>query len=760
VPLLLYTLTAGCLLWLTHRYLLQLSKWAAPILFLLPFAFVGIALLTSRVYGPVDHAWELVPLNWMKEQYGLGTAHNGYLSDVATQMIPWRAAVRWSLAHGEWPLWNRFMLEGGILAPAAQPAAYSPFTWLACLLPPALSMTFSGAIAHFIAALGAFLLVRELGCRESAALVAAAGCTYATGLALFILCPLGFSWAFTPFILFAVQRRSMPLLTLGFALLLLAGHPESAMHVVVIAAAWALVVVPWRALPRLALAGVVALLLCAVQLLPFLEAVPQTKEYADRLAIFVKVPRGVESSEVLARLAMDVLPALHTRMPKLPVDTAAVGSILLALAIYGAIRVRTRASWFFAGLAVFGMLAHAEWKPLARLLQKLPLFDQSLNGRLSFAAALALVILAALGVEELFRRERDRVAFVTLGAVLLLLIVGNAWVVRAELPPPVWGKYKIAAELIGLALALVLLLLRRPKLLLAAILLQRVVSEGGIHRTFEQRIAFPPIPILRSLKPLDSLTTPDVPFRITGHGRAFIPGISPMYRLEDARGYESITFRRTVETFPLWSVEQPVWFNRVDDLTRPFLSFLNVKYAITWDRDPPPDGWREVARQRGSMLIENMRVLPRAFVPRSVRVGHHALTEMAYETDFATRAWIEAPLTPGEHANGPGNVVTRNAKLGYDLDVTMENDGWVVASLQRWKGWRAYLDGRRVETHFANQAFLGVHVPRGHHRVRLMFLPESFVIGGWISLGTLLLCCAGMVIWERRRRRAVGDAGS
>lgn len=180
--------------------------------------------------------------------------------------------------------------------------------------------------------------------------------------------------------------------------------------------------------------------------------------------------------------------------------------------------------------------------------------------------------------------------------------------------------------------------------------------------------------------------------------------------------------------------------NRVDDLTRPFLSLLNVRYAITWDRDPPPDGWREVARQRGSMLIENTRALPRAFVPRSVRIGHDALTEMAHERDFGARAWIEAPLSPGEHANGPGTVVTRDAKLGYDLDVTMENDGWVVASLPAWKGWRAYIDDRRVGTHFANHAFLGVHVPRGRHRVRLVFLPESFVIGGAVTLLTLVLC--------------------
>ena len=751
MALLLYAVTAALLLWLSHRFVVPISRGMAAILFLLPFLFVGYALVTSRVYGPVDHAWDFVPLNWMKADFGLTAAHNGYLSDVSTQMIPWRAAVRWSLAHGEWPLWNRFILGGDILAAAAVPAAFSPFTLIACLLPAPLSMTFTAAVAHLLAALGAFLLARDLGCREAAALVAAAGFTFATAIALFILWPQGTGWALAPFALAAVKRRSVPFLAIVFTLLLLSGHPETALHVVFLAAAWALVVVPFRALTRLAIAGVVALLASAIYLLPFLEVVPQTMESAARRTIYAQIPRGAETPEVLARMATDFSPHLHTRRwqvagvpEEIPVDTAAAGSIILALALYGALRIRSRVTWFFAATALFGFVARAGWKPLARAMQELPLFDQALNERFSFAAALALAIIAAMGVEELMRRNGDRAAAITLAAVLAVLVAGNLWIVRANLVtevPPVWGRYTMLAELIGLGVALVLL--RAPKLLLVAILAQRFVSAGDIYRSHEQRIAYPPIAMLEPLQKIGE------PFRITGHGMAFIPGTSTLYGLEDIRGNEALTFRRTFETFPLWSVHQPVWFNRVDDLTRPFLSFLNVRYAITWDRDPPPPGWREVSRQRGSMLLENTYALPRAFVPRSIRLGHDALREMAHETDFAARAWIESAAPPRELANGPGTVITRDANLGYELDVTMEHDGWVIASLPLWKGWRAYVDGRRVDTHFANHAFLGVHVPRGRHRVRLRYLPDSFLAGAAISFLTLL--GAGLILARGKR---------
>ncbi|MFP5246031.1 MAG: YfhO family protein, partial [Thermoanaerobaculia bacterium] len=52
-------------------------------------------------------------------------------------------------------------------------------------------------------------------------------------------------------------------------------------------------------------------------------------------------------------------------------------------------------------------------------------------------------------------------------------------------------------------------------------------------------------------------------------------------------------------------------------------------------------------------------------------------------------------------------------------------------------GWRAFIDEQRVQTKFANHAFIGVFVPRGTHRVRLDYLPESFTRGRAISLGTL-----------------------
>src|SRR5687768_16086727 len=102
---------------------------------------------------------------------------------------------------------------------------------------------------------------------------------------------------------------------------------------------------------------------------------------------------------------------------------------------------------------------------------------------------------------------------------------------------------------------------------------------------------------------------------------------------------------------------------------------------------------------RGTILIENLRVLDRAFVPRIVRVGDAPslnLMHMALANDFSERAWIEAEGGAYDRENGPGRVTIRNARHGYDIDADMQRDGWIVTSIAAWPGWRAYVDGKRL----------------------------------------------------------------
>ena len=729
MALALYLGVAAALLWWWRRFV-PLSRGAALALVLLPMVFTGRALLTNRIYAPIDLPFQYEPLSAQASAFGVAEAHEIALSDLAIQIIPWQHAVRYALAMGEWPLWNPFIVCGDVLAAAAQPAVYDPFTLVALLIPLPDALTFGATMTFFLAGLFTFSFARALGCSEIASLVSAAGYAFCGMMAFYVGWPLARSWAFLPLVLYAVRllvnERRTPLLIVSLVLLIFAGHPESLLHVVAVGAVYGVFEMircrNGRVLFRAIAAGLTALGLGAIYLLPFLEAAPQTGHYTVRAELYAPAPYGTLVSDAARtqRIERTFLSFARDQDPL----SARVGSLILALALSALFLARRRAEvWFLFGLALGGVLVACAIPPLPHLLHRLPLFDIAINERLAFAGALGMALLAGIAVDA-WRRSASLILLAT-GAVLAVAMV---LVDVPEKPFP---------ELVPLLL--VALTPRRflAPVVLALVLLQRAVEDGSIYPALPKEAFYPKVPILETI-PRDGL------FRVAGIGTALVPNVSTMYGLEDVRGYNAMMFARFSETWSMWARPQGSWYASVDDPARPFLGMINVRYILD-----------------GKRLIENPNALPRAFVPRAVRYEREraaVLEGMSAATDFAARAWIETSLyDPHETSNGPGSVSIRRDGLAYELETTMATAGWVVISESAWAGWRAYIDGRRVGTQFANHAFLGVHVPAGKHRLRLVYLPETFTRGRAITGLTLLVCGVfALFVWRRRRgqRRA------
>ena len=81
--------------------------------------------------------------------------------------------------------------------------------------------------------------------------------------------------------------------------------------------------------------------------------------------------------------------------------------------------------------------------------------------------------------------------------------------------------------------------------LLALVLVERVNEDGDFYPALEKRVFYPRVPLLAAI-PKDA--------RFTGAGSALIPNNAALYGLEDARGYQAMTFRRLYETYPLGDV--------------------------------------------------------------------------------------------------------------------------------------------------------------------------------------------------------------
>jgi len=779
----LYLITAGVMGFLVHRFVRPMSKMAAIILLLLPLCFSGRALLTGRVYSPIDLPFQAEPLASFRSDFGVTRFHNGVLSDVYSLNIPWKYAARVAILGGEWPLWNPYVAAGDILAAAAQPTPYEPVFLISLLLPMPVSLTFFSAIVLFLGALLMFAFLREIARSERAALVGAAAWTFCLFLVFFL------DWVITPvnvwfpLVLLGVRRmvrtpglRPAAILTVAFSMMLLNGHPESALHIVAVGLVWALAEL-WRvrfrgvmrSIPLAIASGILALAITAIYMLPIIEAIPQTSEHRFRENVYAHATRSAPRDEVMQRLLRQFVPFIvgepdkewRPRITELNVipESMYVGSAALSLAIFGFWRSRWRGKWLVLALALFGFVVGIQLAPFGDLLAKLPLFDIALNERLILVSALGLCIFAALGVDAVvIEPARWRPALVASGVFLFLLALCAYQYpgMRARGLSAGYLYEAIALLVIPALLVAAACLLRRPAVLGIALLLivtgERTLQSGDFRPTLPARMFYPKIPLFSHLPHGDD------PYRIVGVGEVLPPNIATIYEMEDVRAYSAMTFMANYDLQPLWSRYQPVWSNRVDDLSAPFLSLLNVKYAFAARSYVPPPEWSVVAADRGTQLLENHNVLPRAFIPARILLGDDPLMSFGEgiksERDFRARSWIVLPKEGSrEETNGSGSLtIKKNGMRAFAIRAHLDSNAWVVVTETAWKGWRAYIDGKPTKLRTADGMFLAMLLPAGEHDVRLVYWPQSFVIGRAISVITILLIAAGSAIVFMRRR--------
>src|SRR5262249_14334220 len=134
---------------------------------------------------------------------------------------------------------------------------------------------------------------------------------------------------------------------------------------------------------------------------------------------------------------------------------------------------------------------------------------------------------------------------------------------------------------------------------LVLLLAQRGLEVGTVYPTLSGEALHPRLPIFDHIPP-------GQPWRFVAVGYSFVPNAPALYALEAVRGYEPRTFPPLFTTYPPWCDPQPVWFNRVDDPGRPFLSFLNVRWALlaNGSRAVLP-GWTLLHHDGAGLLYEN-----------------------------------------------------------------------------------------------------------------------------------------------------------
>jgi membrane protein YfhO len=757
--------TAAGALWLANRFVSPLRVRTGILLAFGPFLLVGPALVTAGIHAPVDITYLSRPLSVRASEEGTSVVQTPMLSDVVYQEIPWRKAVRDAAKNGRLPLWNRSVLAGEPLLAVQQPVVLHPATWIGFLLPLAQAWTFEMALRYFLALLCAYLFLRELGCGETPALLGAVGWAFCDYLVFFLGYPLTPAAAPLPLLMLGLRRlarepgrRAAALTVISLLLILTSGHPESLLHCVAGAGIWFLFELAAvdrarrrRGLAISLVAGALTLGIAAVLLVPLLEALPHTVEHEHRAAVFAHAKRSEPLGEALRRSLPDLQPyafgfAGRGRFPAGYQEPGTyAGALLWPFALAGIFSSR-REKWGLLAIGLLGAAVGARFPVISDAVAKLPLFAIGINDRMAFLGAFATAALAALGAQWILEEKRRRLAVaasVAGAALAWALYAGGAARLAAGELSSEFLHGRIVAQVLPLAGAAVLFAVVPRRRFAAALggcllllLVERGFEEGGVYPTYPSRAFYPNVP---AFDPVPR----SGPWRFTAVGFEFIPNIATLYDLEDVRGYEAMTFRPLAQTFSLWCIPQVVWYNRVDDPTRPFLSFLNVRWVFAAPEFQPPAGWPVRYRGPEGMLLENPAVLPRAFAPESYRAEADEKLRVALLgeiRDFRAQGVVAdgAPPSEGWVRNGAAAVTV----AGYEpqrlrLAIDAAAPAVVGTSVTAWPGWKLSIDGRRAPLLSYNHAFVGFRVPAGRHEAVLRYLPDSFLAGAAISFMSL-----------------------
>ena len=733
----------------------------------------------------------------------------------ATQFVPWRAFAFDELAAGRLPLWNPYAGGGAPLLANYQSAFFYPLTWLGVILPAHLAMAV-GAILHLVwAGLGMWLFLRALGVPElgrgvSALAFAVTGYT----IARFGTPPMAGAVAWMPWLLWSVHRlterpngpsarRSVSVMALVVAMLLLVGHAQLAFYALTATSLYAL----WRAwaaresgrgaLLNLARAGGAVALgagVAAVQLAPTAELLHASQRaggldydfvmnfsYGPLRLLSMVTPHFFGSPAdgtylgkgaywedaayigflplVLALLALFVWLRRRARPDRHPAFAAApffalMGAGALALAMG---KHTPLYDFLYHNVPTFAMFqAPARWLLLTAFSLSVLAGVGTLGWgrgrwtffwcRLAATGGAGIVVMALLAPQVIVAHEALSVlsaAMVALGA----WITGSAVLTLAQPDPhsqraTVWRRWWQAAVLAFVAIDLLWAWSGFTPTVPASFY-DPVTDEQGSARQDSRAYWFADYQdtvMFETWFTFHDFRTAQADWPALRRSR--LPDLNVLDHAPQLNNFDPMQPREHLRYIALIESAGPA---RAEALLR--AASVSVVYAETG-----PPGW---AGERERFTAP--QPAPRAWLAPAARwFGEQSALEAQllgpHWDPWETVLISGNPPVAGRARGGRGAVeIVADTHTALHLHAEADGPAWLVLADMWYPGWTATVNGEPVEVMRANLAFRAVPVPAGACEVIFRYDPLSLKIGALVSAANLAVV-AVLLAWRGRRR--------
>jgi hypothetical protein len=717
---------------------------------------------------------------------------------------------------GRMPLWNPYTYAGAPFWADIQSAVLYPISLLALLLSSPWGFSLFAleveAVAHFwLAGMFTYLFVRRLTHHRGAALFAAITFTfggYLTGYPSQQLALLE-TVVWLPLLLYFTDRALIdrssetpyfqPSLSstlaagLVWGVILLAGHPQSAMFVFYAFILYVMFLTlvhrrrrgspstshPTHKLPtpysspkgtyphlrwgrcRLLLTPTLIILiglgLSAIAWLPGLEYMRLSVRAAG---LYDKMAGGFPLYDLIQML----LPGSVSFYSPLY-----VGVLPLLLAVWAALSLRQRETTFWGALAAGALLLSLGgetflYTPFYLLVPGFSIFrDQE---RAAFIVSFALAVLAGYGFKsQISSQQTPNSKLQTVVGWLLVGAVGLVILFFYGLNNAGWQNdspfYLLLSRSVWLTILLALIwgLMRIGKwrleirtpysviatcyLLLATFDLFTVNWKTNIYPSPpETQTAVPAI-----VQAIQQDASPNETFRVYNEYRIY-ENYGVPYSLEDAWGASPLRLARYDAMYHSLRMER-LW------------ELLNVKYVITWRKElyaPSEIIYQEPGGDDVTYVHRLNQVAPRAWLVYQVQRTDDdtALSRLdAFDFDPAQVGLLPPDTSisveghPPEDEIGQIQIIHRTPG-SMSLNISAPADSLLMLSESYYPGWRATLDGQLVPIVRADYILRGVPVPAGEHHVEVFYQPVTLIWGAVLSAVTLIAAAAvGLWTWLR-----------
>ncbi|HYR82958.1 MAG TPA: YfhO family protein [Terriglobia bacterium] len=736
------------------------------------------------------------------------------IGDLVTQLYPFRALTSRSVSSGTLPLWNPQLLSGTAFLGSPQSSLFYPPNFFYYVLPMPIAWTVCIMARLFLAAMFMTLFVRSVGASRAGAVfsgIVFSSCGFLTAWQGF---PMGDAAIWLPAICYAVHRLhndrsgfSLALAGVVFTMPVLAGHPETAAHVTLVALAVALLLWPcsteaYRSrfdkvfLFSFVVAGILALGLASIQMIPSLEWLHQL---GSPLAIRWPL---LPLHQILGLVSRDISRASNSAGISIPEAAGYVGMITLLAASLAPLHHARKYVVFLAVLTLASLGVAFGVEPIQWLAAHTPVFAGLKNSRMILVADFGLAALAGLGISVLQRENRfpTRTLVVALclligGFLLSFLLISNLQSsTRAEvdfLRSPSFSMALLFAGIIPIVLRLFGILRGRSFAILACGLaaVDLITFSHGYTGFARPHEIFPAAPAFEFLAKQSDARG----FRIAQIGEPYRPNMQMMYGLSAADGYEV----RLLPTQRIFTHDftddrlESINFTSTGILgfSDRRLDMLNLKYLVFKASSQElklfnhRDRFVQIYNDENVVIVENKSVLPRAFaVPVSgievlsdVDAQLDRLRDPAFNPEHSVilprlrPALYTSLRTSGKQSGSSFESRVEMLKSGINEFVfrTHTSDSAVLVLSQTfYPGWNATVDDKEVPVFAANMILTGIALPSGEHDVRFVLRPMSFRLGAVLTILSAVIIgglFAGRLVsnsgYERRLKFAAAAVG-